>query len=245
MLDTLSKFIGTALLKLGDFAQFVSDNELETVAYDRLAFYLEDLRESDQNQRLKSLNFTLPDGVDEVNIKDLAKDIHSVAWVEVRLDNNQTYQIWRFIPTVNLDVIPEYRQRGELVCAFYGANVDELKIVFSYYGDSYISAHRLRYDANIVLPNVLNDTVKLPNNLANVIVHDIVAEIIPHAQLRMLEMLKDDALLPQKFEILDSIRGDAVTRKNEWADKWNNFKQNAHRSQRGMKKPRYLQKIGL
>lgn len=245
MLDTLSKFIGTALLKLGDFAQYVSDNELEAVAYDRLAFYLEDLRESDQNQRLKSLDFTLADAVNEVNVKDLAKDIHTVAWVEVRLDRNQTRQIWQFVPTVNLDVIPEYQQRGEMVCAFWGGNVDDLKIVFSYYGDSYISAHRLKYDANIVLPSVLNDTVKLPNNLGNVITHDIVAEIIPHAQLRMLDMLKDDALLPQKIEILDSIRGDAVTRKTEWAEKWNNFKQNAHRSQRGMKKPRYMQKIGL
>jgi hypothetical protein len=243
MCDTLSKFIGTALISLGDFARFVSDNELQKVAYDRLAFYLEDLRESDQNQKIKRLEFTLPSNTNEVDLKALADDIFTVAWVEVRLDHNQNFQQWRFVPTVNLDAIEDYADRGEIACAFYGEDVDALKIVFSYYGaENGFSQHRLRYDPNITLPDLLTDTVKLPNNLANVITHDITSELIPYVKLRMIDQVTEETapMMNMKLAALEQIRNDATARKMEWLDKWKNYKHNANRSQRGMKLPKYF-----
>jgi hypothetical protein len=240
-LDTLAKIIGTALVKLGDFAQYIQPNELEVVAFDRLAYYLADFRESDQNQRLKSLDFSLLPDSNSVDLQTLAGDIFSAAWVEARIDQGQTRQIWQVIPTVNLDTITDYADRGEFVCAFSGQNIGDLTVTFSYYGDSQLRNHRLRYDANITLPGQLTDVLKLPDNLASVIVYDIAAEIIPFVELRIIDLFaENEAALALKLKVFDSIKNLVENRRDEWRDKWENYKLDANRSQRGMKRPKYL-----
>lgn len=240
-LNSLAKLIGTALLKLGDFAGLVMPHELEAVAYDRLAYYLVDFRESDQNQRLKTLNFDLASMTNSVDLKALAADIHSAAWVEVRLDQGETREMWRVIPTVNLDVLPDYAERGEYACAFSGENIGDLVVTFSYYGDSVLHKHRLRYDATLALPGQISDLVKLPDNLASVIVFDIAAEVIPFVELRLIEQFgENESLLALKLKIFDSIKIMVEARRDEWLVKWENYKHDANRSQRGMRRPKYL-----
>jgi len=246
MCDTLSKNIGGALLALGDYANFVTGNELRQIAYSRLAYHLDEMRDSENNQRIKMLEFDLPSNVNEVDLSALATDIHTVQFVEMRVDQYfNSWQEWTTVPTVGIEALSDYQSRGSLACGFYATDLSEpLKIKFSYYGSTLQGVphrqHRLYYDADIVLPTVLTSPSLMPNNLEHLLTEEITQYVIPFAKLRMTDKLADDETLPLALANLEQIRQDAMYRAMQWQERLDDFNANANRSQRGMNRQRYL-----
>ena len=127
-----SRIVSSVILGLGrPEPELLSEAETAEIIYGQLEYYLEGIRQSDQNLVTKRTpTFT----VDSTFQKDLTAltsgDIAIPLWCE-RLAGDK----WEFVETVNLDTLPQRAQQNYAAVAYIGDNPSQITAEFSYYNN--------------------------------------------------------------------------------------------------------------
>ncbi|MBV9210667.1 MAG: hypothetical protein JOZ52_08565 [Acidobacteria bacterium] len=156
-LDTLAVLLSEVINGLGSPPEeWLPVEEALRAVQDVLALGQMELTQSNQNQSIRHKDFT-PASRDKT-----LSDVEGVpAWVE-RLEGVSPNEKYIFIPTTNLSLLDEARDRGEARCAFYSED-GILHVRFSYNPqDLTYQSHRLWYDPDPALVATLSDPMGLP-----------------------------------------------------------------------------------
>lgn len=184
MWETPSKVLSAVYTGLGrPEPEFLQRSELEEVFWQRIAWYYEGMRTSDQNIMSKwTSEFTLTTGVATKDLTTLtSSDILFPLWAERKLTSDSN-TVWQFVPTVNLDSLAEARAMGQSAVAFYGTSSDQITAEFSYYAEEVgtpLYTFRVRYQPVSSYSANIDATHSLPDNLTPLLVADVKSAVIP------------------------------------------------------------------
>jgi hypothetical protein len=163
--------------------EFLQSSELEEIFWQRLAWFYEGIRTSDQNIMSKwtsEFSITSTD-----NTKDLSTltsdDILFPLWAERKITTT-TNSVWEFLPTVNLDTLADARKHAQPAVAFSGTATDVITATFSYYGGEVgapLYTFRIRYQPKSSYSADIDTAHMLPDNLTPLLVADVKAAVVP------------------------------------------------------------------
>src|SRR4051812_29378284 len=123
MWETPAKIISSVLLGLGTpESLLLQESEAANVVFRKLSYYYEGVRQSDQNLLAQvTSEFTLASGVNSKDLTTLTSGNAIIPlWVERKTDD-LTNDVWEFVPTVNMDTLPERRSQNKAAVGFYGS----------------------------------------------------------------------------------------------------------------------------
>lgn len=235
MLETPAKLLSSIIIGLGTpEGLLLQESEAANVLFRRLAYYYEGIRQSDQNLLAEvTSEFTLAASANSKDLTTLtASDVIIPLWCERKIYDGIN-DIWEFVPTVNLDVLPEYRSKRRPAVAFYGATPNQVTAEFSYFGDESstpTTTFRVWYaPANPITGNK-DAVIAIPETLAPLLVVD--------SQLILIQLLcvnaskyldKQPQLAPRiaawqgMTETLREEKAEWVVRFNIWSKKSRGF----------------------
>lgn len=189
MLDTQAQLTTDVLQGLGfPPEEYLSVEDAYRAVTNSLAFYLQILAQSNQNQVIRHVTFT-PTSRDVV-VNQQGVPGSSPAWVERQVGNipNETFE---FVPTCNLNALEDARLRGEARCAFYSEQ-NQLHIRFSYNPQNLsYRTHRLWFDPSPQLANALNDPHGMPANFYPMVSARAIARCVPLMLIKSAQLQED------------------------------------------------------
>lgn len=240
MCDTYSQIFSAAYLSLGQPEDsFLSRLELANIVSRRWSYRMEGVRQSEQSVILaKSSTFTLAANENEENLTTLESDFSIPMWVEQQVTTYNSEPVWRFVPTVNLNILQQFRMNGTPAVAFYGANPLQVIAQFSYYGQDLwgnMRTHRVWYLPTLTAPTTEDTQIQLPDNLVNMLVYDTIDSAIPIIQMNMAKQLKDRPELSTQMDALKALYMQNKQERDEFAvyfEKWMNESRGSHRPRR-------------
>lgn len=239
MWETPAKVLSAVYTGLGrPEPEFLQRSELEEVFWQRIAWFYEGLRTSDQNIMSKwSDTFSLTTSDNTKNLTTLTtSDILFPLWAERKIttDTNAT---WQFVPTVNLDSLAEARANGDSAVAFYGTSPNQVVAEFSYYAGevgSPLYTFRVRYQPVSSYSADIDATHALPDNLTPLLVADVKAAVIPQM---VANAMKYRAERPDEIDARvqgwTAVKTQAEMDKAQWMPAFEQFRNRSRTAIRG------------
>lgn len=186
MLDTQAQLTTDVMQGLGfPPEEYLSVEDAYRAVTNALAYYLQILVQSNQNQVIRKVTFT-PRSRDYVlSQEDMPGS--SPAWIERQIGDapNETFI---YIPTCNVNALEDARERGEMRCAFYTEN-NELHVRFSYNPESYTpGTHRLWFDPSPQIANALNDPHGMPSNFYPMVSARAITRCVPTLLIKSAQL---------------------------------------------------------
>lgn len=184
MWETPAKVMSAVYSGLGrPEPEFLQRSELEEMFWQRIAWYYEGVRTSDQNIMSKwTSEFSLSSTDNTKNLSTLTtNDILFPLWAERKVTTN-TNTVWEFVPTVNLDSLAEMRRQAQTAVAFYGTSPAQIVAEFSYYGGEVgqpLYTFRIRYQPVSSYSENVDADHAFPDHLTPMVVADLKAAIVP------------------------------------------------------------------
>ena len=219
--ETPAKIMSSAFIGLGKpEPEFLQRHELEQILFERLAFYYEAIRSSDQNVMTKwTSEFTLTSTDNTKNLTSFTSDdILFPLWAERKLTTN-TNTIWEFVPTVNLDSLAEERFNGSPAVSFYGETPATIMAAFSYYGGEVgtpLYTFRIRYQPKSAFSSNVDADHLVPDNLSPLIVADVKLHAVSILVNNASKYMKDRPELQSRIDGWTAIATQAQADKLEW-----------------------------
>jgi hypothetical protein len=220
--DAYSKIVSSVILGLGrPEPELLSEAEVAEIIYGQLEYYLEGIRQSDQNLVTKrTAEFT----VDSTFQKDLTAltsgDIAVPLWCERKVGDS-----WEFVETVNLDTLPQRAQQNYAAVAYIGDNPSQITAEFSYYNND---TFRIAYSPvnSFLTADVLG---QFPTNLVRLI---IVASKLEATFMLIMNALK---YVDKRPELSARIKGWEILQQGLVADRqrWREWYDGYRKSSRG------------
>jgi len=163
-METVAEIVADAMLAMNVPAEFFHPRDAVRIIRRRMAFYSVKQGQGDTRTPLasKELNYT-GDNL-------LLPDVVSPDWVERRLTDAfyvNDSDGWVYVPTINIDTLPEWRAEGRSAVAFYFDPNGSLRMQFSeiWAGDNN-ATYRIWHHPQADIVSNLTDTVNLPPNFA-------------------------------------------------------------------------------
>lgn len=239
MYETYSKIVTSVLVGLGlnnSEPDLLQESTIGQVVFRSLAKYYEHIRQSDQNLMAeRTSEFTLASGANSKDLTTLTGEIITPLWCERKIYDG-TNDFWEFVPTVNIDTLPERRAAGLAAVAFYGDTANQITAEFSIYGDesvSPLSTYRVWYaPANSFSANK-DATIAIPDNLAALVVVDAQLNTIPILLSHAARYSHERPDLPARMAVWQGMVGSLKEEKMEWTalfERWVRRSRGAHRS---------------
>ncbi len=238
--NTPAKILTAGFITLGKpEPELLALNEFSNIVFRKLALYYEGCRASDQNiASKKTVEFTL---TGSENSKDLTAytggDIITPLWCEVKAyygtGQNPT---WAFVPTVNMDTLPERRAQYILAVGYYGDNATQLTAEFSFYGNEAIlpnNTFRIWYTPQNVFSPDINASVNIPDNLLALVMVDACISAIPQIITNATKYIDKRPELKARIEAWQGQKDSLKEEKGEWLEWWDTFvnkSRGAHRA---------------
>lgn len=231
MYDTPAKIASTVWNMVGQpESELLQQSDLLLVVFERLALYYEGSRASDQNiASKKTVEFTLEGNENSIDLTEYTNgDIITPLWCEVKIWNyGGSNPVWQYVPTVNMDTLPERRMENILAVGFHGDNPTQLTAEFSVYGDESVlpyNTYRIWYTPQNVFSSDINATVRIPDNLTALIVVDSALNVIPTIQLNAAKYVDKRPELGARMATLDKAAERFEIKKTEWLRWWEKFR---------------------
>lgn len=231
MYSTVSEIFNSAFIGLGNpEPELMTESQLAEIVFERLCFYLESIRQSDQDLSIrKSIEFQLSSGSNEYDLTAAVEDqgfgIAEPLWAERKLTNfSSGNPIWQFIPMVNLDFQSERRAEHILTVSYYGDNANQITAVFSGYGDEILTPNntfRIWYSPQYVFTANTGQTVPIPPNLTALVVCDVQIAALAQMQIEAAKYLDKRPNLAMRMKSWDRLTEELFRRKQGW-DRWFN-----------------------
>jgi len=220
--NTPAKIMSAAFIGLGQpEPELLQRSELADIVFQRLAFYYEGLRSSDQNLVSKwTSEFQLPVDASSVNLSTLtANDILMPLWAE-RRQTSDPDGIWEFLPAVNLDTLAEKRSIGEAAVAFTGGNRTGVMAEFSYFGNEVsppAATFRVRYaPVGFGHTGNLSDNVGLPDNFTPMLIADVKLHAISLLQVNASKYVTSRPELQARMAAWNVLAQQMMMDREEW-----------------------------
>lgn len=215
----------------------LSKLELANIVQRRWSYRMEGVRQSEQSVILaESSEFTLGADEDEKDLTTLESDFAVPMWMERQTISYLNHPVWEFVPTVNLNILQQFRASWMPAVAFHGSNPTECIAKFSYFGNEtwlqQTRIHRVWYLPNMTEPTTETTDVQLPDNLVNILIYDTYVSAIPLMQMNMAKQLKDKPELKDQMDALRGLYAQYSIEQQEFQklfDKWANESRGSHR----------------
>lgn len=237
MYSTVSEVFNTAFVGLGrPEPELLQESDLAQIVYERLNFYYETLRQSDQNLTVrKSVEFQLSSGSNEYDLTAAVENegygIIEPLWCERKLTNfAYGNPVWVFVPCVNADTQSDRRVERILTVSYYGDNPNQITAVFSAYGDEVLTPNnsfRIWYAPQNVFSSSIGATVTVPQNLTALVVCDVKIIALAQMQMEASKYVDKRPNLAMRMKAWDRMTMELERQKVGW-DKW--FQSFANRS---------------
>lgn len=239
--NTVSRIMSSAYLGLGKpEPELLQKSELSEIVFQRLAFYYEGLRTSDQNLMSKwSSEFTLASTENTKNLTTLtSSDIVLPLWAERQVTTGDN-ESWEFVPAVNLDTLQDKRNTGEPAVAFYDES-GVLYAAFSFYGNEVStpeSTIRIRYSPLNTFSETA--TLRVPDNLTPMIVTDVKLTAIPLMMVNAAKFPNKD--MTARIQAYAGMQQQLMMEKEEWKPLYERFVRRSRTTQRARNRSDILQ----
>lgn len=227
--NTPAKIMSAAFIGLGQpEPELLQRSELADIVFQRLAFYYEGIRSSDQNLVSKWTDeFQLPADTASINLSTLTdEDILMPLWAE-RRQTADPDGIWEFIPAVNLDTLAEKRSIGEAAVAFSGTNRNDIVAEFSYFGNEVsppAATFRIRYaPVGFAATGDLSEAVGIPDNFTPLLIADVKLHAIPLLQVNASKYLALRPELQARVAAWGTLAQQLVLDREEWSKLYESF----------------------
>lgn len=238
MLETPAKLISSVFIGLADpEPELIQEMDVATVVFRKLAYYYEGIRQSDQNLLAeKTSEFTLASGSNSKDLTTLTtSDVITPLWVEQKTFDG-TNDSWRFIPTVNMNVLPERRAHGIMAVGFYGDTANQITAEFSKYGDELTapySTFRVWYaPANTFSANK-DATITIPDNLTPLIELDARISCIDIIAVNASKYVHKRPELASRVTAYEQLKMGLMMEKAKWEERfetWRKRSRGGHRA---------------
>lgn len=238
---TYSQIYSAAYLSLGQpNDDILSKLELCNIVQRRWSYRMEGVRQSEQGVIIaKSSEFTLANDEDSEDLTTLESDFAVPMWVERQTITYLSNPIWEFVPTVNLNILEQFRSNFMPAVAFHGSNPSEVIAKFSYFGNEtwlqQSRIHRVWYLPDLTQPSTEETAISLPDNIVNILIYDTVVSAIPLMQMNMAKQLNNRPELKDQMEALKGLYAQYTMEQKDFEklfDKWANESRGAHRPRR-------------
>lgn len=238
MYDTYSKIVTAVLVGLGlnnSEPDLLQESTIGQVVFRSLAKYYEDIRQSDQNLMAeKTSEFTLASGSNTKDLTALTGEIVTPLWCELKIYDGGN-DVWEFVPTVNINTLPERRAKGMIAVSFYGDTANQVTAEFSIYGDesSPMSTYRVWYSPTNSFSANKDAALAIPDNLASLVVVDAQLNTIPVLLNHAAKYVHERPELPARMAAWQGMKEDLKLEKMEWTarfEKWVRRSRGAHRA---------------
>lgn len=240
--DTVAKMYSDAYLGLGQPDDAIlSRLELGNIVFRRIAFRLEQIRQSEQAISIaKTTVFELDPDSDQKDLTALEPDFIIPMWGEVLLSNILGNPVWGFIPTVHISMLPQQRVLGIPSVAFHGTNALEVLATFSFYGNELLLMNnynqiRVWYSPTVNLPTNENQVVELPQNLVSMVTYDIYVSAIPLMATNAAKQFAKNPALKDQVEQWNKLYAQYQLERQEFQflyEKWCKESRGSHRPRR-------------
>lgn len=239
MLETPAKLISSVFIGLGrPESELLQEFEVAQVVFRKLAYYYEGIRQSDQNLLAeKTSEFTLASGANSKDLTSLtSSDTITPLWCEQKVYDS-TNDTWRFVPTVNMDTLPERREQGITAVGFYGDTANQITAEFSCYGDDLTAPYntfRVWYaPANTFSANK-DATITVPDTLTYVIETDAKLACIPILLVNASKYMDKRPELAARVSAWESLAQALMTEKAEWTERFETWRKRSRGSHRAI-----------
>lgn len=238
MLESPAKIISSVVIGLGTPESIIlQESEAANVVFRKLALYYEAVRQSDQGllQEVTS-EFTLASGSTTQDITALtSSDAIIPLWCERKIFSGGSTDTWEFVPTVNLDTIPENRIKGRVAVGFYGATPLQITAEFSFSGDetSPFSTYRVWYAPSNPITGNKDQALAIPETLAPLVVVDSQLSLIPLMIVNASKYLDKQPQLAPRIAAWQGMMENLQVEKAEWLMKfeiWSRRSRGSHRA---------------
>lgn len=248
MWETPAKLISSVVVGLGTpESLLLQESEVADVVFRKLAFYYEGFRQSDQNILAeKTSEFTLSANANSKDLTSLtSSEIIIPLWAE-RKAHDGTNDSWEFVPTVNLDTLPEYRANGRVAVSFHGDTPNQVTAEFSVYGDetsSPNSTYRVWYAPANSFSASRDATVAIPDTLTPLIVTDSKLALIPLLVVNASKHLSKQPDLSARIAAWNSMVEELRIEKAEWTKHYEGFRRKSRGFHRAVNHQHILEDI--
>lgn len=219
----------------------MTQSQLAQIVFERLCYYYEMARQSDQNVTVrKSVTFELDADSDEIDltaaIDDEGFQIIEPLWCERRLLTFTNNETWVFVPTVNADTITDRRLEWIVAVSYYGDNPRQINAKFSVYGGDLVlqqNAFRIWYSPGNVFTSDIGQTVAIPSNLTSLVVVDVKIQAFAQMQVEAAKYLDKRPGLAARMKAWDRMTMQLTLQKAEWLEWFKDFcnrSRSAHRA---------------
>lgn len=229
--DTPAKILSAGFITLGrPEPELLGVAEFTNIVFRKLAYYYEGCRASDQNiASKKTVEFTLTGSENSIDLTAFTGgDIITPLWCEVKAyDSIGTNPVWAFVPTVNMDTLPERRAETILAVGYYGDNPTQLTAEFSFYGDEAIlpnNTFRIWYTPQNVFSPDINASVNIPDNLLALIMVDTCIVAIGQIEVNAGKYLEKRPSLKDRIVLWDKLEARLKEEKAEWMEWYTAFR---------------------
>jgi hypothetical protein len=242
LLDTQAQLTTDVLQGLGFPAEeYLSVEDAYRAVTNALAFYLQILAQSNQNQIIRRVPFT-PSSRDVVmNQQDVPGS--SPAWVERQIGDvpNETFE---YVPVCNINALDDARARGEARCAFYSEQ-GQLHIRFSYNPQNLsYRKHYLWYDPAPLLANALNDPHGMPANFYPMASARAITRCVPIMLIKSAQMQEEGEVNPQLIAGWEAAAGVAHDEMKDFENRYKHHVFESKGSERGRMRRNVLPEYG-
>lgn len=242
MYDTVSQIVRTAFIGLGNpEPELMTQSQLAEIVFERLWYYYEFARQSDQNVMVRrSVEFQLDADSDEVDLTALIEsEGHKIVeplWCERKLLTFTNADTWVFVPTVNTDTITDRRLEWIIGVSYYGPDPKQLTAKFSVFGSDLIlqqNAFRIWYSPQTVFTSDINQDIVIPENLAALVIVDVKIQAFAQMQVEASKYIDKRPELAARMKSWDRMTLQLGTQKVEWLVWYKDFvnrSRSAHRA---------------
>ena len=231
MYDTPAKILSSAYVGLGSpEPEILQQSELAQVMWRKISYYYEGARQSDQNLTSKlSPEFTLANHECSVDLQALTDDdIIVPLWCERKLfDYAANNPVWCFVPTVNMDILPERRYQEIIAVGYHGENPNDLIAEFSVYGADMVEPYnrfRIWYAPKSAYSQNINEAINIPVNLTTIITIDTQIAAIPQMILNASKYIDKRPELGARVEAWKVLLASLTVEKAEWKEWWETWR---------------------
>lgn len=211
----------------------MTESQLAQIVYERLCYYYEGARNSDQNLTAKkSVEFTLGATENSIDLTDLVTDegdtIIEPLWCErLWFDYVGNNPVWVFVPTVNMDTLPERRYQQVTAVGYHGEIPTQITAEFSIYGNEAVNPNatfRIWYAPGNVFSSDKDATIAIPDNLTAMIVVDVKIQAFEQMKVEAGKYLDKRPELAARMAVWTGMQGQLQTQKAEWNKWWESFR---------------------
>lgn len=243
MYDTVAEILSSSYIGLGKpEPELITESELAQVVFERLNYYYQKARSSDQNLIVRVTQpFTIAAGSDEKDITALVEaegySISEPLWVERKLmDYSSNNPVWVNVPIINTDTISDRRQEWLVAASFYGDTPRQITMKLSVYGDELqlpFNYWRVWYAPGNVFSSDINQTIVIPENVSALVMIDTKIQAFGQMQVEAAKYIDKRPELAARMKAWDRMTMQLQTQKVEWMKVFTDFvnrSRSAHRA---------------